>query len=77
MDPHQHATRIGTAWLLTNVLNPFFVFTALYVLVAFSETNTVSQAVLFVGAELAAAAFVAGYVSLLQRRRREIGRAHV
>ena len=70
MDPHQHATRIGTARLLTNVLNPFFVFTALYVLVAFSETNTVPQAVLFVGAELAAAAFVAGYVSLLQRRRR-------
>ena len=70
MDPHQHATRIGTARLLTNVLNPFFVFTALYVLVAFSKTNSALQAVLFVGAELAAAALVAGYVSLLQRRRR-------
>ena len=70
MDPHQHATRIGTARLLTNVLNPFFVFTALYVLVAFSKTNSALQAVLFVGAELAVAALVAGYVSLLQRRRR-------
>jgi hypothetical protein len=70
VDPHQHATRIGTARLLTNVLNPFFVFTALYVLVAFSKTNSALQAVLFVGAELAAAALVAGYVSLLQRRRR-------
>jgi membrane-associated phospholipid phosphatase len=70
VNPHQHATHIGTARLLTNVLNPFFVFTALYVLVAFSETNSAPQAVLFVGAELAAAALVAGYVSLLQRRRR-------
>ncbi len=58
------------AHLLTNVLNPFFVFTALYVLVVFSETNSALQAVLFVGAELAAATLVAGYVSLLQRRRR-------
>ena len=70
MDPHQHATRIGTARLLTNVLNPFFVFTALYALVALSETNTTSRAILFVGTELAAAAFVARYVSLLRRRRR-------
>ncbi len=70
MNTHQHATRSGTARLLTNALNPFFVFTALYALVAFSETSTTSQAILFVGAELAAAACVAGYVSLLRRRRR-------
>ena len=70
MDPHQHATRIGTARLLTNVLNPFFVFTALYVLVALSEASTTSQAILFVGTELVAATFVAGYVFLLWHRRR-------
>ena len=62
--PHPRAAR-----LLTNVLNPFFVFTALYALVALSET-TFWKAVLFIVAELAAAALVAGYVFLLQRRRR-------
>src|SRR5918998_1001524 len=36
MSLHQHTTRLGTARLLTNALNPFFVFTALYVLVALS-----------------------------------------
>ena len=61
---HQYA-----AHLLTNVLNPFFVFTALYVLVAFHESST-PRAILYIGAELAAAAFVAGYVFLLRRRRR-------
>src|SRR3989337_1599484 len=67
---HQLTTRSGTARLLTNVLNPFFVFTALYVLVALSEASTALQTILFVGAELVAAAFVAGYVSLLRHRRR-------
>jgi membrane-associated phospholipid phosphatase len=70
VNTHQHATRSGTARLLTNVLNPFFVFTALYVLVALSEASTALQTILFVGAELTAATFVAGYVSLLRRRRR-------
>jgi membrane-associated phospholipid phosphatase len=70
VNTHQHATRSGTARLLTNALNPFFVFTALYAFVAFSETSTTSRTILFVSAELAAAAFVAGYVSLLRRRRR-------
>jgi len=64
VNPHQHAAR-----LLTNVLNPFFVFTALYALVAFSET-TLSGASLYVAVEFAAAAFVAGYVFLLRRQRR-------
>jgi hypothetical protein len=58
-----------TARLLTNALNPFFVFTALYVLVALQESS-VPRAILYVGVELVAAAFVAGYVFLLRRRRR-------
>lgn len=69
MSLHQHTTHVGTARLLTNALNPFFVFTALYALVAMSEASA-PQATLYVAVELAAAAFVAGYVSLLQRRRR-------
>ena len=70
MSLHQHTTRLGTARLLTNALNPFFVFTALYVLVALSEASTTSRASLFVGTELVAATFVAGHVFLLRRRRR-------
>ena len=62
--PHQRA-----AHLLTNLLNPFFVFTTLYALVAFS-TARVSEATLYVFVELAAAGLVAGYVFVLRRRRR-------
>ena len=62
--PHRRVAR-----LLTNLLNPFSVFTALYVLVAFSEANAFRSA-LYVGAELVAASFVAGYVLFLRRRRR-------
>ncbi len=69
MNTHQHAIRSGTARLLTNALNPFFVFTALYALVAMSEASA-PQATLYEVVELAAAAFVAGYVFLLRRRRR-------
>ena len=58
------------ARLLTNVLNPFSIFTALYVLVAFSQAATTFQAILYVGVEVLAAAVVAGYVLLLRRRRR-------
>jgi hypothetical protein len=54
---------------LTNVLNPFVVFTALYVLVAFAEADT-TEASLYVALELLAAAAVAGYVLLMRRRRR-------
>ena len=57
------------ARFLTNVLNPFFIFTALYILLAFSAAKA-TQATLCVGAELAAAVFVAGYVFLLRLRRR-------
>ena len=62
--PHRRVAR-----LLTNLLNPFSVFTMLYVLVAFSEANAF-RAALCVGAELVAASFVAGYVLFLRRRRR-------
>ena len=67
--PHQRATRLRAARHFTNVLNPFFVFTALYVFVAISEASA-ARATLYVAVELAAAAFVAGYVFLLRRRRR-------
>ena len=72
MDPEksrQRATRSRAAHFFTDVLNPFFVFTALYALVATSETSAL-RATLYVGAELAAAAFVAGYVFVLRRSRR-------
>jgi hypothetical protein len=59
----------GAARLLTNALNPFFVFTALYALVAF-QGSSASRATLYVSAELVAAAFVAGCVFLLRHRRR-------
>jgi len=61
---HKRAAR-----LLTDVLNPFFIFTALYTLVAFSEAGA-PRAALYISAELAAAVFVAGYVFLLRLRRR-------
>jgi len=61
---HRHAAR-----LLTNVLNPFFVFTALYALVAYGGSSPF-WATLYVSTELAAAAFVGGYVFLLRRRSR-------
>src|SRR3712207_1973786 len=54
---------------LTNVLNPFVIFTALYVLVAFAEADT-TTAFLYVALELFAAATVAGYVLFMRRRRR-------
>lgn len=55
----------GPARLVTNVLNPFVIFTALYVLVAFA-----GDALLYVALELLAAAVVAGYVLLMRRRKR-------
>jgi hypothetical protein len=67
---YQHATRLRAARLLTNGLNPFFVFTALYTLVAYAESAGILRSTLYVAVELAAAAFVARYVFLLRRRRR-------
>jgi hypothetical protein len=67
--PRKHAARLCAARFLTNLLNPFFLFTALYTLVAL-QGSSASRAFVYVGAELAAAAFVAGYVFLLRRRSR-------
>jgi len=54
---------------VTNVLNPFIIFTALFALVAFAEA-TVSWAVLYLALELLAAMAVAGYVLFMRRRSR-------
>ena len=51
----------------TDVLNPFVIFTVLYVLVAFSKVDA-SRALVYVEIELLAAAAVAGYVLLMRRR---------
>ncbi len=57
------------ARVISNVLNPFTIFTALFVCVAFSESPT-SIAFLYSGAELLAAAAVAGFVLIMRRRAR-------
>lgn len=54
---------------LTNALNPFFIFTALYALVAFVEAS-VSRSLLYLAVELLAAVAVAGYVVFMRRRAR-------
>jgi hypothetical protein len=54
---------------LTNALNPFVIFTAIYALVAFAETDT-TGALAYVVLELLAAAAVTGYVLYMRRRRR-------
>jgi len=54
---------------LTNVLNPFVIFTALFLSVALSESH-LPQASLYTGAELLAAATVAAYVLFMRRRMR-------
>jgi membrane-associated phospholipid phosphatase len=54
---------------LSNVLNPFVIFTALFALVAFAEAGAYRGA-LYLAVELAAAAAVAGYVLLMRRRSR-------
>lgn len=57
------------AHTLTNVLNPFFIFTALYALVAFVEAG-VARGSLYLAVELFAAAAVTGYVLHMRRRSR-------
>ena len=54
---------------LTNLLNPFIIFTALFALVAFAEAGTY-RGVLYLAVELTAAAAVAGYVHFMRRRSR-------
>lgn len=57
------------AHTVSNVLNPFVIFTGLYALVAFGEAG-LSGALLYLGLELLAAGIVAGYVFSLMRRSR-------
>jgi membrane-associated phospholipid phosphatase len=54
---------------LTNALNPFALFTALFALVALAEAG-VTRGLLYLVVELTAAAAVGGYVFLLRRRSR-------
>jgi hypothetical protein len=54
---------------LTNALNPFVIFTALFLFVALAH-SAVSRALLYTGVELLAAAAVAGYVLTMRRRSR-------
>ncbi len=57
------------AHALTNALNPFVLFTALFALVALAEAGAL-RGVLYLAVELLAAAAVAGYVLLMRRRSR-------
>jgi membrane-associated phospholipid phosphatase len=57
------------ASILTNALNPFFIFTALYALVAFLDAG-LSRGLLYLAMELISAVAVAGYVLLMRRRSR-------
>ncbi len=57
------------ARVLTDVLNPFVIFTALFLAAALAQA-AVAQALLYTGVELLAAAAVAGYVLLMRRRAR-------
>jgi membrane-associated phospholipid phosphatase len=57
------------AHTLTNVLNPFAIFTALFFAVALAE-SPVPRALLYMGVELLAAAAVASYVLLMRRKAR-------
>ena len=54
---------------LTNILNPFVIFTALFALVAFVEAGAY-RGFLYLAVELAAAAAVAVYVLFMRRRSR-------
>jgi hypothetical protein len=57
------------ARVLTDVLNPFAIFTALFLFVALAE-SPLPRALLYTGIELLAAVVVAGYVLLMRRRAR-------
>ncbi|CAA9387644.1 MAG: hypothetical protein AVDCRST_MAG22-369 [uncultured Rubrobacteraceae bacterium] len=59
----------GPARLVTNVLNPFVIFTALYAIVALSRAPA-GDAILYVALDLLAAGVVIGYVLLMRRRKR-------
>jgi membrane-associated phospholipid phosphatase len=54
---------------LTNILNPFVIFTALFALVAFAEAGAY-RGVLYLAVELTVAAAVSGYVLFMRRHSR-------
>lgn len=66
---HRQSPAYDTARTLSNVLNPFFIFTALYAIVAFVKSN-LTGAALYLALELLAAGIVAGYVLFLMRSSR-------
>src|ERR687895_859180 len=57
------------ARVLTDALNPFAIFTALFLAVALTE-SPLPRALLYTGVELLAVVAVAGYVLLMRRRTR-------
>ena len=57
------------ASVLTDALNPFFIFTALYALVAFFDAG-LWRGLLYLAAEVISAVAVAGYVLFMRRRSR-------
>jgi hypothetical protein len=57
------------ASILTNALNPFFIFTALYALAAFFDAG-LSRGLLYLVVEMISAVAVAGYVLIMRRRSR-------
>lgn len=60
--------RVKLARRLTNLLNPFFIFTALYASVALAQSGP--RGLVYVIPELLSAGLVAGYVLLMRRRAR-------
>jgi membrane-associated phospholipid phosphatase len=68
MDARKTPAR-NAARTLSNVLNPFVIFTVLYALVAFAESSP-ARAAVYLALELLAAGLVAGYVFYLTRRAR-------
>lgn len=64
----RQANREKLSHRLTNLLNPFFIFTALYVLVALAQSGP--RGLVYVVPELLAAGLVAGYVLVMRRRAR-------
>ncbi|MGI8650866.1 MAG: hypothetical protein ACR2KW_10905 [Rubrobacter sp.] len=56
--------------LVSNVANPFVIFTALYAVVALVYSGTPAAVLVYIVPELLAAALVAGYVLWMRRRRK-------
>jgi hypothetical protein len=67
--PTMNARPQRVARTLTNALNPFVIFTALYAIVALAEAG-IFRGLLYLALELLAAAAMAFYVLLMRRRSR-------